>query len=101
MTFVFCYFFFYIIPKQLWMEGGGNNFLLIYIYILENSCEGWGKPSYPPPPSPSPMPCALISDSHIGHIYTQHTKTYEPWDSLLIALVHYRFVENSLKDNYI
>lgn len=33
-------FFFYIIPKQLGMERGGNNFLNIYIYILENSCEG-------------------------------------------------------------
>lgn len=69
------FFFFTLSQNSCGWRGGGNNFLLIYIYILENSCEGWGKPSYPPPLSPSPMPCALISDSHIGHIYTQHTKT--------------------------
>lgn len=97
------FFFFYIIPKQLWMEGGGQQFST-YLYIhFRKLLWGIGASPLTPPPSPSPMPCALISDSYIGHIhvYTQHTKTYEPWDSLFIALVHYRFVENSLKENYI
>lgn len=94
-------FFFFTLSQNSCGWRGGQQFST-YLYIhFRKLLWGIGASPLTPPPSPSPMPCALINDSHIGHIYTQHTKTYEPWDSLFIALVHYRFVENSLKENYI
>lgn len=75
-------FFFYIIPKQLGMERGGQQFSK-YLYIhFRKLLWGIGASPLTPPPSPSPMPCALISESHI-HIHwkkiTFNTQIRNPW----------------------
>lgn len=47
--------------------------------ISEIFCEKkWVIGAGPPSPLPSPMLRAIVIDSYIGYIYTQHTKTLSP-----------------------